>query len=451
MSARRGAAPLDAVVLGAGAAGLAAARALAAAGARVRVLEARERIGGRVHTLHPPDARLPIELGAEFVHGAAEQVVRVAREAGLVLLEVGSHRREATANALRPLEGFWDRLDRVMRRLDAEREPERTFAEFLATRPGGARLARDRTLARRFVTGFHAADVRRIGERALADGGSPGDDPQERRMRRLLAGYGGVPRALAADLDDSIRLGHVVRRVVWAPGGVRVECTSPSGAALDPVRARCVIVTLPIGVLQAAPPLTGAVAFDPEPAGVRVALATLASGSVTRVTLQFDEPFWEDDATVSRRAGGPLPNLSFVHGRGEEFPVWWTTHPAHEPLLVGWTGGPAAAQLARLRGDALIERAIAALSRNFGPSVARLRRRVRSTWHHDWEHDPFARGAYSYALVGGHDAARRLARPVRGTLFFAGEATDTEGSTGTVHGAIASGERAAKQVLKSLS
>jgi len=447
--ARRLAGSLEAVVVGAGAAGLSAARALAAAGARVRVLEARERIGGRVLTLHPPDARLPIELGAEFVHGAAEQVVRVAREAGLVLLEVGSHRREATANALRPLEGFWERLDRVMRRLDAEREPERSFAEFLAMQPGGPRLARERALARQFVTGFHAADVRRIGERALADGGSPGDDPQEQRMRRVLAGYDGVTRALATDLGDAIRLGHVVRRISWAPGGVRVACTSPSGAPLDPVRARCVIVTLPVGVLQAAPPRTGAVVFDPEPSGVRAALATLASGSVTRVTLRFDEPFWEDDATVARRAGGPLPQLSFVHGRGDEFPIWWTTHPAHEPLLVGWTGGPTAARLSPLR-DALTERALAALSRNFGPSAARLRRRLRGAWHHDWEHDPFARGAYSYALVGGHDAARRLARPVRGTLFFAGEATDTAGSTGTVHGAIASGERAAKQVLGAL-
>ena len=269
-------------------------------------------------------------------------------------------------------------------------------------------------------------------------------------MRRVLAGYDGVPRALATALDDAIRLGHVVRRVAWAPGGVRVECTTPSGASLDAVRARCVVVTLPVGVLQAAPPMTGAVVFDPDPPGVRAALATLASGSVTRVTLQFDEPFWEDDATVTRRAGGPLPHLSFVHGRGDEFPVWWTTHPAHEPLLVGWTGGPAAARLAQLRGDALIERALAALSRHLGPSTVRLRRRLRGWWHHDWEHDPFARGAYSYALVGGHDAARRLARPVRGTLFFAGEATDTAGSTGTVHGAIASGERAAKQVLKAL-
>ena len=80
----------------------------------------------------------------------------------------------------------------------------------------------------------------------------------------------------------------------------------------------------------------------------------------------------------------------------------------------------------------------------------RLRREVAQVWTHDWIHDPFARGVYSYQTVGGDNASRDLARPIDGTLFFAGEAADTTGSTGTVHGAIASGSRAATQGLRAL-
>jgi monoamine oxidase len=75
---------------------------------------------------------------------------------------------------------------------------------------------------------------------------------------------------------------------------------------------------------------------------------------------------------------------------------------------------------------------------------------VENVWTHDWEHDPFARGAYSYQRVGGADAPAALARPLKRTLFFAGESTGTDGGTGTVDAAIVTGRRAAAQVLRAL-
>ena len=121
-----------------------------------------------------------------------------------------------------------------------------------------------------------------------------------------------------------------------------------------------------------------------------------------------------------------------------------------EPIMVGWCGGPHARALLRLGGGALEARAVSSLARQFRMSPRRLRAVVEGFWTHDWDRDPFARGAYSYSTVGGADAPSWLARPMRGTLFFAGEAADSEGSTGTVHGAIASGRRAAKQVMRAL-
>ncbi|HYD51748.1 MAG TPA: NAD(P)/FAD-dependent oxidoreductase [Gemmatimonadaceae bacterium] len=429
---------LDAVVVGAGVAGLAAARRLRDAGARTLVLEARTRVGGRILTVHPPDLPIAVELGAEFLHGASQVVEAIARAHRLPAVEVTGERRRATARGLAPLPDFWERIDRVMSRLDARREPERSFSEFLASRPGGASLARDRALARQFVAGFHAADLSLIGEHALADGGSPGDDLEERRLRRLPLGYDGVVRALAAGLDAVLRLGHVVHRLEWRRGEVRVHASSPAGSALDVVRARAAIVTLPLGVLLARPPATGAVHIDPEPASLRRGREGLAVGHVAKVVLRFRDAFWEERAS---------PMLSFVHGQGGEFPVWWTAFPLHEPVLVGWTGGPAAARLAALGRDAVIERAIASLARQLGLRTGSVRTRLVEAWWHDWDADPFARGAYSHPVVGGADAARHLARPAQGTLYFAGEAADAEGDNGTVHGAIASGTRAAGRLL----
>jgi hypothetical protein len=165
----------DVVIVGAGVAGLAAARRLAAAGATPVVLEARDRVGGRIHTVRDSRTPLPIELGAEFVHGSAPEVVAIARENGLVICDIHGERWRPRRGKLEPFddEEFWLEIGKVMSRLDSKRTPDRSFQEFLDSKPGGPSLARQRTLAREFVQGFHAADMSRVSERALADGGTP--------------------------------------------------------------------------------------------------------------------------------------------------------------------------------------------------------------------------------------------------------------------------------------
>jgi monoamine oxidase len=129
--------------------------------------------------------------------------------------------------------------------------------------------------------------------------------------------------------------------------------------------------------------------------------------------------------------------------------VWWTAFPVRAPLLVGWTGGPAARALAREDYSTIETRALESLATHFGVSRRRINGLVEACWMHDWEHDPFSRGAYSYPLVGGSTAASALARPVESTLFFAGEHTEPQGCSGTVNGAITTGRRAAAQVIRS--
>jgi monoamine oxidase len=144
-----------------------------------------------------------------------------------------------------------------------------------------------------------------------------------------------------------------------------------------------------------------------------------------------------------------LADAAFFTARGVDVPVWWTPFPVRAGLAIAWAGGPAAIELGRAPRDA-VPRTIASLADTFGLERRMVRRHVVATFHHDWCGDPFARGAYSYVLVGGSDAAETLSRPLRRTLFFAGEATDAEGRTGTVHGAIATGHRAAAQAARAL-
>ena len=121
------------------------------------------------------------------------------------------------------------------------------------------------------------------------------------------------------------------------------------------------------------------------------------------------------------------------------------------PVLIGWAGGPAGLRLAGRSSTEMQERALGALAANLGVTRRRVAAQVVACWTHDWQHDPFSRGAYSYALVGGAQSARRLARSIKGTLWFAGEAAEPEGRNGTVHGAIGSGRRAALSVTRALA
>jgi monoamine oxidase len=447
-------AKVEVAIVGAGVAGLAAARALDDAGVEVMILEARERVGGRVFTLRDAQSPVPIELGAEFVHGSAPVLHELAREAGLTLVDIAGARWESRRGRLRPVGDFWSQLELVMQRLDRQREPDRSFEEFLNSRLRGRRYARARALALQWVTGFQAADPANASERALAEGGSPGDAVRERRLGRIVSGYDHIPLWIGRNVLDRVRFGAIVTRVLWSAGQVRIEMCEPSGSSGAAVEARAAIITLPVGVLQAPPPEPGTVQFDPPldlDRGKAAALAGLEMGAVVRVVLRLDEPFWMSDRFARRAGSQELDQLSFVHSSDSEFPVWWTGYPVFAPLVVGWSGGPAARGLAAFGDNEILGRATGALAREFGLTRREADRHVAGGWVHNWVRDPFTRGAYSYIRVGGNESPAKLARPLRRTLFFAGEASDIEGGTGTVHGAIATGRRAATQLLRMLN
>jgi monoamine oxidase len=436
-------------ILGAGAAGLNAARILASGGIPVRILEARSRIGGRILTLREPGLPVPIELGAEFIHGLAQPTLALAREARLTPIDIPFEHMQRHGGRLAKNPGFEELLGQGMPTAEDLRGADISFAEFLRRKRAGKRWTAARRIARDFVQGFDAADPEIVSARSIAEE-QEGVGEMDSSQFRLLGGYGALLEFLRRRVREhgaEILLNRVVSDIRWRRGGVEIRCAGNRQV----VRATHAIVTLPVGVLLAPAGARGAVRFDPEiPATLRAA-GMLASGAVIKVLLRFREAFWEDPAVARRaRAGEALREASFLHGPGAPFPTWWTARPLRLPLLTGWVGGPRAAALSDAGRPAIQRAAIHSLCDLFRMRPPQVRGMLESFHTWDWQADPFSRGAYSYVRAGGMRGRALLARPAEKTLFFAGEAADTSGQASTVAGALASGERAAHALIDSL-
>jgi len=415
----------DVIIIGAGAAGLMAARELRRAGKSVTVLESSGRVGGRVMTVNNTNAGVPLELGASFVHGDAPETTKLMDESRIASVPVlGVHYRSERGR-LSEQGPIWKRMSRVFRYMKSNRNDDRSFEEFLDEKPGGARLREERELARGFVRGFMAADTNLISEKSLAEQGDPSEGASQ--ARRIINGYCALIDFVKHDVASFIHLNHGVKKIVWNKSHVRV--IDIYGTAYT---AHSAIITVPLSILQ-----DDTIVFEPEIPEFRAAARQLVMGHVAHVSVVVKERFWE----------GKAENISYVHTPARPFNVWWTQNPLVVPLMTGWSGGPPAVELTE--SGNVDQVTISELARTFGVRRSRAESLVDSIHWHGWTTDRNIRGAYSYVGVGGTDAPRALARPIDGTLFFAGEATDPEAS-GTVEGALATGKRAARQVLQVL-
>jgi monoamine oxidase len=240
-----------------------------------------------------------------------------------------------------------------------------------------------------------------------------------------------------------VRLNTVVTEIAWNPGTVEVTAQSADQQQHASIRADAAVITLPLGVLQAPPGTGGAVRFRPELTKKAGALKQLEMGAAIRLVLCFRHCFWTDPKLMQ----SPMLDMSFLSTPEEVFPTWWSSVSAGTAMLTGWSGGGRVERLSGLGSAAIKERGLEVLHHVFGVPLEALRELVQEFFVHDWQSDPYCRGAYSYALVDSREAARSLAAAVENTLFFAGEATDGSGQNGTVHGAIASGQHAATELL----
>jgi monoamine oxidase len=430
----------DVIVIGAGAAGLAAAAALAAGGRTVLLIEARDRIGGRIWTRHEPGLPAPIELGAEFIHGYAHCTLAWLARAGKVAIETQDSHWRLENGSLEQRDSYFRKVQQVLLKHQDAATHDLSLDDLLEKHLKKELTLDARKYARMMAEGFDAADTSLASARGIVEEWT-GEMMRNAPQSRPEGGYSSLLTALAGALPTDkvqVRLQTIVREVHWSPGKVKIlgECL---GSPFQAEAARAV-VTLPLGVLQLPAASPDAVSFSPPLEAKRKALQGLGFGPVLKVVMRFRTAFWADLDNGRYREG------SFFHAPNCEFRTFWTSLPLRAPSVNAWAGGPHAARISSSNDlPGIVRHALDSLDTVFGHRC-NPREELESVYVHDWERDPFSHGAYSYVTVGGGGAREDLAKPLEDTLYFAGEATDTDESA-TVTGALLSGERAAAEVL----
>lgn len=414
----------DTLIIGAGAAGLAAAAALHSAGQRVLVLEARDQIGGRVRTDHRSG---PVELGAEFIHGAHAATWSVLRANGLDATPFPNADRPANSRICLVHDedgrlvdvpaGFAARINEEFGALESY-----TGTDDISVAEHARRIETpDNRSALRFalerMERFEGADTARLSARLLAaerDANQSGWDDF-----RMPAGYDSLIHALARGLN--IRTSTPAERVAWDAQGVTV--TTALGETL---RARHAVIAVPHSQLQ-----RERITFAPGlPDWKRRAIASIDMGPVLKIVLCFTRAVW--------------PRFTFCTAEGTPLIFWEAIH-SRAPVLLAYSGGPPAQAISDAGEAAAIENALQQLERIFGPAV---RAAFDSGALVNWPAEAFIEGGYTYPTLGSTGAREALAQPVDSVLHFAGEATAANGHYATVHGAIESGRRAAADILE---
>jgi monoamine oxidase len=413
---------MEVAIIGAGMAGLAAARVLRAHGIAFEIFEATGRIGGRARSVDEHATVIPIELGPEFIHGRPDATFTLLRAARLATDPIPDLHHHCHQRRLEPIDDIWTKFGKAL--APATRQPrDESARDFLGHRELSEQ---DRKLFAMLVEGFYAAPLDDISIKSIAsdESGAAGDESTQKRLR---GGYGRLVGWFGDQLHGTpIHYDCAVSAIDWTGNSIRIEHTR--GESL----ADIAIVTLPIGVLK-----SGAVTLRPGLGDRARSLEQLAMGQVVKLVMCLDEPVWREH--VPRE-------LEFVHGGDTGFPTYWVRSSFDAHVLTAWAGGPHAIVLRGCGLDELVARALDGFAKVLGMRVTQLTSTLRHRHFHDWDTDPFALGAYSYTRVGGGSAAAELARPFDGRVFLAGEAMDAD-YEGTVAGALASGTRAAQQIV----
>jgi monoamine oxidase len=419
--------PRHFLVVGAGAAGLMAARELARGGKTVTILEARERCGGRIWALPVAEFGYAAEGGPEFVHGAAPVTRAVMREAGLSLLPRRGKRWSKRSGRLVPDESPLPHAHRFYEALIGVKD-DLPVAEFLARHFSDPRYDELRRSITRTVEGYDAADPNRMSTLALREEWMARDDGEH---GRLAEGYGAMIDYLAQDCrahGGSLHLGAEVTAIEQTGSGIVARCRDGTAFAAD-----AAVLSVPL-------PLLGDIALPPGARERAAAAADIGYGNVVKHLYRFATRWWAD-------AGGhDFADLSFVISNAP-VPTWWTQHPSPHPVLTGWYAGPKADRVAALSEAELIEMGLASLAEIFESPIDRIRRQLVTARAINWGNDPFARGAYSYATPKSRAAQLTLKDPGDRTVFFTGEALYAGPDMGTVEAALASGEETARSIL----
>jgi hypothetical protein len=417
-------------VIGAGISGLVAAFHLTQQGIPVRIFEARERIGGRIMTVYEDGCPLPLELGAEFIHGAAEPAMALADATDFAVLRVAHQHARFVDGKFRNMPDLWARYAKVLD--GAEKGPDQSAIEYVKRKHPSSS---DAELFRLIVEGFEAAPADDVSVWSLARE-AKGLSKASGELRPAK-GFGALCKVLAGRLSNDLCEFHMntaVEGIAWQPDGrCALRVREPDGRR-EFETMRCV-VTLPLGVLQSSSE-KGSLRFLPAVHALSAPMSRLAMGHVVKLVLVLREhPFMKS-----------LPDTDFFHLPSGNFPTFWQQRLPDQRVVTAWIGGSKALAIEALDMRDLLDQVASDLAECCQVLPGEIRESLVAAHHHDFSRDPFSLGAYPYVRPDGMETIQALAVPVAKALVFAGDATDPE-HIGTVAGAIASGARAARQLI----
>jgi monoamine oxidase len=415
-------------VIGAGASGLMAADCLVKTGHQVSVIEARNRIGGRINTVQKKFSR-PIETGAEFMHGKQPLTESLIDASGARTTLLSGNRYQLWNGKLKQTDFFdeeWDLFTKALGGLHSDTD----IASFLNRYFGEEKYSNLRQKVKGFVEGYDAADLHHVSALALKEEWEQSDDAHH---YQIAGGYTKLMEYLEKKVTAggaTVQLSSPVTEIHWEAGKVKI--ITGGGNILQGGKA---IITVPLGVLQ-----KHQLQFSPPLPEYDRLFKQMGFGGVIKIFFEFTHALWEE--TIRH----PLTNAAFIFSDAE-IPTWWSKFPDKTPLLTGWLGGPSTFQLPDV-ADAVFEKALASLAYIFSYPATEISKCIRE-WHvANWASEPFTFGAYAYPTKGNAHRKKFLSTPVKDTLYFAGEAIYEGTAIGTVEAALVSGQKVAEKIIR---
>jgi monoamine oxidase len=428
----------DVIIVGAGASGLQAALSLLSRNIKVLVLEARNRAGGRIHTIKN-GFTCNTEAGAEFVHGNLPKTMELLEQ-----YEIKYHKVKGTM--FRVEKGHFQKDDsliehyREMENCLQEIRSDISVEEFLRKYFSDHKYESLRSSMRRFVEGYDAADIKSASTLSFRKEWMNEDDNQF----RIENGYSVLVNAMTAECINkgcTIIYNEAVKEINFEND----ICITTKNSTV--YQSQKVILTVPLGILQLENDDENAIQFKPPISEYISCAAKIGYGNVIKFLLEFKTPFWASEET-KKKTGTNLSNLGWIFS-DEKVPTWWTQAP-RETLLTGWLAGPQTVHYANFSKEDLLKTGINSLSSIFHSTTDELMDQLNCFEIYNWQQDSFANGAYCFETVDSNMYRNKLNEGIKDKIFFAGEAMSYE-NTGTVEAAFASGFQAAGKIIRLLT
>ncbi|MDB5260655.1 MAG: FAD-dependent oxidoreductase [Candidatus Nomurabacteria bacterium] len=426
------------VVIGAGASGLMAARELSKLGKKIIVLEARDRVGGRILPLSEEEFGYEAQGGAEFIHGDSPVTKELIKEAGLSIVdmaggEIFNLRNGELTKSLGGPTGdpiFLQYKEEIIQKLGEIKE-DVPISIFLEKNFKDESYSQLREWVVDMAEGYDVADINKISTFALRDEWLSGG---EWKQGRIKEGYGKLLSYLRSACEKTgveIILNKKVISVIHGGYGIRVSCEDGTIFSGDKV-----IVTVPLPVITS-------IQFIPEIPKKIKAISDIGFGSVIKVLIRFKTPWWNN------AWGKDLSKMTFLL-LNEEIRSWWTQYPETHPVLTGWIVGKNTEKYKNAPDAEILNLEIESLSRILKVSEENIRKQIITAKVINWPADPYTLGAYSYATPETLAAIKELTTPLNNKVYFAGEALYTGHDTATVEGALSSGKEVAERILNNI-